>query len=55
MSFGGVIQCLLFRKHVQYFGGFHPAHKVVRWLWDTVANDFNSKEKALFLKVQYQK
>ncbi|XP_065830914.1 ubiquitin-protein ligase E3B-like [Oscarella lobularis] len=38
------------KKHVQYFGGFHPAHKVVRWLWDTVANDFNSKEKALFLK-----
>ncbi len=40
-----------FRKHTQYYGGYHDGHKVVTWLWDVVKNDFNPEEKAAFLKV----
>ena len=39
------------RKHVEYMGGFHPSHQIVRWLWDVVGKDFDACEKGLFLKV----
>ena len=41
----------VFRKHVEYLGGFHPGHQIVRWLWDVICKDFTAEEKALFLKV----
>lgn len=45
--------CIPFdRKNVQYYGGFHGSHRVINWLFDILENDFDGKEKALFLKVQ---
>ncbi|XP_040272526.1 ubiquitin-protein ligase E3B [Bufo bufo] len=38
------------KKHTVYYGGFHGSHRVIVWLWDILANDFNSEEKAMFLK-----
>lgn len=38
------------RKNVQYYGGFHGSHRVINWLFDILENDFDGKEKALFLK-----
>ncbi|XP_073438713.1 ubiquitin-protein ligase E3B [Dendrobates tinctorius] len=38
------------KKHTVYYGGFHGSHRVIVWLWDILANDFNSDEKAMFLK-----
>ncbi|XP_062521053.1 ubiquitin-protein ligase E3B-like [Corticium candelabrum] len=38
------------KKHVEYMGGFHPSHQIVRWLWDVVGKDFDACEKGLFLK-----
>lgn len=39
------------RKNVQYWGGLHSNHRLVKWLWEIVENDFNKEEKSLFLKV----
>lgn len=38
------------KKHTVYYGGFHGSHRVIVWLWDILAHDFNSEEKAMFLK-----
>ncbi|XP_056384821.1 ubiquitin-protein ligase E3B [Hyla sarda] len=38
------------KKHTVYYGGFHGSHRVIVWLWDILANDFTSEEKAMFLK-----
>lgn len=39
------------RKHVQYYGGFHNNHRVIKWLWQVLENDFTAEERRLFLKV----
>lgn len=41
------------RKHTVYYGGFHGSHRVIIWLWDILANDFNPEERAMFLKVTW--
>uniref|UniRef100_A0A5S6QH07 Ubiquitin-protein ligase E3B n=1 Tax=Trichuris muris TaxID=70415 RepID=A0A5S6QH07_TRIMR len=38
------------RKHTQYFGGFHKNHRVIKWLWEILENDFTAQERRLFLK-----
>uniref|UniRef100_A0A670J5B6 Ubiquitin-protein ligase E3B n=1 Tax=Podarcis muralis TaxID=64176 RepID=A0A670J5B6_PODMU len=38
------------KKHTVYYGGFHGSHRVIIWLWDILANDFNPDERAMFLK-----
>ncbi|XP_041078998.1 ubiquitin-protein ligase E3B-like [Polyodon spathula] len=38
------------KKHTVYYGGFHSSHRVIIWLWDIMANDFTSEERAMFLK-----
>uniref|UniRef100_A0A915Q147 HECT-type E3 ubiquitin transferase n=1 Tax=Setaria digitata TaxID=48799 RepID=A0A915Q147_9BILA len=38
------------RKHVQYYGGFHSNHRVIKWLWQILENDFSAEERRLFLK-----
>ena len=40
------------RKHTNYYGGYHNQHKVIVWLWDILKNDFDAKERRLFLKVR---
>ncbi|CAI4227822.1 unnamed protein product [Auanema sp. JU1783] len=38
------------KKHVQYYGGFHGSHRLIKWLWDIVENEFSAEERRLFLK-----
>lgn len=38
------------RKHTQYFGGFHNNHRLIKWLWDILENDFTGEELEKFLK-----
>ncbi|XP_033264550.2 ubiquitin-protein ligase E3B isoform X2 [Orcinus orca] len=38
------------KKHTVYYGGFHGSHRVIIWLWDILASDFTSDERAMFLK-----
>lgn len=38
------------KKNVQYFGGFHSSHRVIKWLWEIVENEFSVEERKLFLK-----
>ncbi|XP_078083401.1 ubiquitin-protein ligase E3B [Mustelus asterias] len=38
------------KKHTVYYGGFHGNHRVITWLWDILARDFTSEERAMFLK-----
>ncbi|RNA43855.1 ubiquitin- ligase E3B isoform X2 [Brachionus plicatilis] len=38
------------KKNVQYWGGLHSSHRLVKWLWEIVENDFDQEEKSLFLK-----
>ncbi|VDP00473.1 unnamed protein product [Soboliphyme baturini] len=38
------------RKNVQYFGGFHNNHPVIKWLWSVLQDDFSPEERHLFLK-----
>ncbi|VDK39721.1 unnamed protein product [Gongylonema pulchrum] len=38
------------RKHVQYYGGFHNNHRVIKWLWQILECDFTAEERHLFLK-----
>ena len=40
-----------FRRHTQYYGGYHNNHKVINWLWVILEKDFTSAERSLFLKV----
>lgn len=40
------------KANVQYWGGYHAAHRTIRWLWDVLEKDFNREERSLFLKVQ---
>ena len=41
------------RSFTQYYGGYHPGHPVVIWLWDILQNDFSETEKKQFLKVVF--
>ena len=34
-----------------YYGGYHDKHRVIMWLWNILKNEFNSQQKASFLKV----
>lgn len=36
-------------RNTEYIGGYHSGHKVIRWLWDIVA-ELDAKEQANFLK-----
>lgn len=38
------------RKHVQYYGGFHSGHRLIKWLWQILENEFSAEERRLFLK-----
>ncbi|VDM45036.1 unnamed protein product [Toxocara canis] len=38
------------RKHVQYYGGFHSNHRLIKWLWQILECDFSVEERHLFLK-----
>lgn len=38
------------KENVQYWGGLHAQHRLIKWLWDIVQFDFNRSERALFLK-----
>ncbi|CAJ0587122.1 unnamed protein product, partial [Mesorhabditis spiculigera] len=38
------------RKHVQYYGGFHSNHRLIKWLWQILESDFTAEERRLFLK-----
>ncbi|KAE9552855.1 hypothetical protein FO519_003920 [Halicephalobus sp. NKZ332] len=38
------------KKNVQYYGGFHSNHRVIKWLWEIIENDFDAEERGLFLK-----
>ncbi|KAK6013033.1 HECT-domain protein [Ostertagia ostertagi] len=40
------------KKHVQYYGGFHGSHRLIKWLWEIVEKDFTADERRLFLKVK---
>lgn len=41
------------KKNVQYFGGFHGSHRVIKWLWNIVEQEFSTEERKLFLKVRF--
>jgi len=43
----------VFRRHTQYYGGFHNGHRVISWLWDILKRDFSPHERSLFLKVSF--
>ncbi|TKR77640.1 hypothetical protein L596_018573 [Steinernema carpocapsae] len=38
------------RKHVQYYGGFHNNHRLIKWLWQILESDFSAEERQLFVK-----
>lgn len=38
------------KRNVQYFGGFHGNHRLIKWLWDILENKFTADERKLFLK-----
>jgi ubiquitin-protein ligase E3 B len=38
------------RKYTEYLGGYHANHRVILWLWDILQKDFNTNERAQFLK-----
>uniref|UniRef100_A0A1I7TM49 Ubiquitin-protein ligase E3B n=1 Tax=Caenorhabditis tropicalis TaxID=1561998 RepID=A0A1I7TM49_9PELO len=38
------------KRNVQYFGGFHGNHRLIKWLWDILENKFTPEERKLFLK-----
>uniref|UniRef100_A0A915CEU8 Ubiquitin-protein ligase E3B n=2 Tax=Parascaris univalens TaxID=6257 RepID=A0A915CEU8_PARUN len=38
------------RRHVQYYGGFHNNHRLIKWLWQILECDFSVEERHLFLK-----
>jgi ubiquitin-protein ligase E3 B len=45
------IFCLNIRSNVVYQGGYHRTHPVIKWLWQTLEQDFSREERALFLRV----
>ena len=47
----GMHVMLSYRKHTQYYGGFHNSHRVINWLFDILSHDFTADERGLFLKV----
>lgn len=38
------------KENVQYWGGLHAQHRLIKWLWETIEFEFNRAERALFLK-----
>jgi ubiquitin-protein ligase E3 B len=38
------------KRNVQYLNGLHSSHRLIKWLWEILENDFNREERALFLK-----
>jgi ubiquitin-protein ligase E3 B len=38
------------KRNVQYLNGLHSNHRLIKWLWEILENDFNREERALFLK-----
>ena len=38
------------KRNVQYFNGLHSNHRLVKWLWEVIENDFTKEERSLFLK-----
>ena len=38
------------KSNVQYWGGLHSGHRLVKWLWEILENDFDREERALFLR-----
>ncbi|CAF0883062.1 unnamed protein product [Brachionus calyciflorus] len=38
------------KKNVQYWGGLHSNHRLIKWLWEILENDFSKEERSLFLK-----
>ena len=38
------------KENVQYWGGLHAQHRLIKWLWDIVEFDFSRAERELFLK-----
>lgn len=38
------------KHHTEYHGGYHSGHKVISWLWDILANEFDVEERGKFLK-----
>ncbi|KAK0416803.1 hypothetical protein QR680_012692 [Steinernema hermaphroditum] len=38
------------RKNVQYYGGFHNNHRLIKWLWQILEQDFSAQERQLFVK-----
>eukprot|EP00795_Rhopilema_esculentum_P015545 gene15545-6809_t len=46
----GVIDFVDLKGCTLYYGGYHPGHPVILWLWDVLQNDFSEVEKKQFLK-----
>uniref|UniRef100_A0A914EGA9 Ubiquitin-protein ligase E3B n=1 Tax=Acrobeloides nanus TaxID=290746 RepID=A0A914EGA9_9BILA len=38
------------KRNVQYYGGFHGNHRLIKWLWQILESDFTVEERHLFLK-----
>ncbi|CAF3697204.1 unnamed protein product [Adineta steineri] len=38
------------KTNVVYQGGYHRTHPVIKWLWQTLEQDFTREERALFLR-----
>ena len=38
------------KHHTEYHGGYHANHRVISWLWDILANEFDDEERGRFLK-----
>jgi ubiquitin-protein ligase E3 B len=38
------------RRNVKYSAGYSDQHRVIRWLWDIVGNEFSVDEQKQFLK-----
>ncbi|CAI2349763.1 unnamed protein product [Caenorhabditis sp. 36 PRJEB53466] len=38
------------KRNVQYFGGFHGNHRLIKWLWEILDKKFTAEERKLFLK-----
>ncbi|CAF5069959.1 unnamed protein product, partial [Rotaria sp. Silwood1] len=38
------------KSNIVYQGGYHRTHPVIKWLWQTLEQDFSREERALFLR-----
>lgn len=38
------------RENVQYWGGLHAHHRIIKWLFEVLEHDFDGRERSLFLK-----